>query len=413
MNKIGLKYLFAIITFIIYIYSVNINLLPLSLKQLLAVIGLFVFLFNLRHIRKTKMFLSLLMICLSIQFWGLITCLLNNSNEYYYLNKYLISTCSSFFASFLICKLFSSCINSVDDFFKFTLYAVLVESLLTVLIFAIPSLYDFADSIGLIIIDERVKENIFAQYRRFNGIGEAIYFGVIPSCSFGVMSGLYLQMKNRNTYKYIFIVIIISVISFFVARYSGIVVGVCFLIYFRHLLRGSKIKFLKFSIVAMVILALIIKTAVSLLPEQILNWAMAVFDSDSSRGGSKYTVINWLLSTSFENKTFIIGDAQYTNADGSYYGHVDIGLFRQIFYGGIIGFLLVFFLHKRIIKCINNLLPNDPNVIFFTFGMLLSYLVSLLKGDLSMVDLLLFVLVNITFIVTKNEELNRLQKNNI
>ncbi len=405
MNKFSFKYCFIILFFVIYIYSVNLSFFPLSLKQFLAVLGVIVFFFNLKNVKKTKVYGSLLAICLLIQAWGVVTCLCNNSNEYIYPVEYFISPISAFFASFLICKLSTSCIHSIDDFFKIVLYTVFIESIITVLIFIIPPLYDFADSMGLLLLDETIKENPFARYSRFNGIGEAVYFGVIPSCTLGVMSGLYLQLKNKHTNLYLIIAIFISIISFFVTRYSAVVVFVCFLLFMKFLFKSSKKKFMQYGLLATTLFTILIVVAVNLLPEKILEWALGAFESDSQHNSTE-TVLGWITSTKFDFKTFIIGDARYTIPGGGYYGGVDIGLYRQIFYGGIIGFCLVTYLHKKILTQLRRMVPKDPYIRFFTQGMFLSYLLCLLKGDLSMIDLYVFVLVNIINWVTSRPRID-------
>lgn len=361
---------------------------------------------NFKHVRNTSLYLSLLLTSITIQLWGCFTCVLNSSNEYIYLVNYLISPISAFFASYFIYNITSSCVNTVDDFFKFILYTVLLESLLTVLIFVIPPLYDFFDSIGLLLLDEEIKENPFARFSRFNGIGEAVYFGVLPSCALGVMSGLYLQLKDKVSIRYLICVIIISIISFFVTRYSAIVVVVCFIIFLRYLLKISKIKFLKYLILASTLFVLLVVVAINFLPDSILRWAVGAFESDSQHN-STGIVVNWLISTKFDLKTFIVGDACYTNKGGGYYGGVDIGLYRQIFYGGIIGFSIILYFHKKILKFITRLMPKDRFIRFFTTGLFFSYIVCLFKGDLSMIDLFLFVLVNIATIQSSKLPINK------
>lgn len=400
MNKLSLKYLFVIIAFIIYIYSVNLKFFPISLKQFFAVLGVFVFFFNSKCFRKTKIYISLLGICLIINFWGIITCFINNSSEYIYPMNYFVSPVSAFFASVFIFKVSSTYLRSIDDLFKIILYTVFIESIITVLIFAIPPLYDFCDSIGLLLLDEEIKENPFSRFSRFNGIGEAVYFGVLPSCSLGVMSGLYLQLKNKGTSKYLVFAAIISLVSFFVTRYSAVVVVVCVGVFLKYLLKNGGRKFFNYFIGMLALFSFLIIVAINLLPEEILRWAVGAFESDSQHNSTNI-VIDWLLNTKIDFNTFIIGDARYTNPGGGYYGGVDIGLYRQIFYGGIIGFLLIVYFHRKILIYIKKLIPSDPFIRCFTSGLFLSYLVSLLKGDLSMLDLYLLVLVNITFLISE------------
>lgn len=64
------------------------------------------------------------------------------------------------------------------------------------------------------------------------------------------------------------------------------------------------------------------------------------------------------------------------------------------------------YLHRKILTHLQRLVPKDPYIKFFTQGMFLSYLLCLLKGDLSMIDLYVFVLVNIIILVTSRPRMD-------
>jgi hypothetical protein len=171
------------------------------------------------------------------------------------------------------------------------------------------------------------------------------------------------------------------------------------MVFLKYLLKQSKRKFVNYSLGVIFIFTIGGIVAINLLPEQILRWAIGAFESDSQHNSTSI-VVDWLIHTNFELKTLFIGDAKYTNVGGGYYKGVDIGLYRQIFYGGIIGVSIIAYFHNKILVYVRKLIPKDPYMKCFTLGMFLSYLISLLKGDLSMIDLYMLILVNVSCITS-------------
>ena len=119
------------------------------------------------------------------------------------------------------------------------------------------------------------------------------------------------------------------------------------------------------------------------LPDAIIKWAMSAFekDGDSSSTG---TVIEWWTKTRIPILTLIGGDGMYTEG-GHYYKRIDVGHFRQVYYGGIIGLLLVFRYYWIIIKS-TVLLVHDKHLYRLLMILFANFIVSMAKGDLSMLD---------------------------
>lgn len=78
--------------------------------------------------------------------------------------------------------------------------------------------------------------------------------------------------------------------------------------------------------------------------------------------------------------TFIFGDGKYSNANGSYYGHTDVGFMRLLLYGGIICLVLVYLL---IVKLSNRIIRVSKNIVFkrFIFLAMFLFFVLEMKGE--------------------------------
>lgn len=78
--------------------------------------------------------------------------------------------------------------------------------------------------------------------------------------------------------------------------------------------------------------------------------------------------------------TILFGDGKYSNADGTYYGHTDVGFMRLVLYGGI--FCLIF-VYTIIFKLSRNIVRVSNSVIFKRFILLsvILFLVLEMKGE--------------------------------
>lgn len=78
--------------------------------------------------------------------------------------------------------------------------------------------------------------------------------------------------------------------------------------------------------------------------------------------------------------TLLFGDGLYTNANGSYYGHTDVGFMRLILYGGILDLILVYSL---LIYLSKNIIRISKSVVFKRFIVLATalFLILEMKGE--------------------------------
>lgn len=168
------------------------------------------------------------------------------------------------------------------------------------------------------------------------------FFGL--SASFGLISIIVVKLY-LDTYKSLWIVayIILFAANMFVGR-TGFVGFAFALSYLLISDTRGKLKLIirvaLFIILALVcIYVLLPSTIKDILNESVFAFAFQLFYNYENTGSfttsSTDTLLDmWEIDVSF--LTALIGDGRFVNADGSYYGHVDVGFLRQLLYGGIL-----------------------------------------------------------------------------
>jgi hypothetical protein len=245
-------------------------------------------------------------------------------------------------------------------------------------------------------MDEFTLDSVF-EMGRFHGIGVAMFFGVLPSAAIGLMTSMYLFAKSEGALKkafWLFTWVFVFAISFLTARYT-IFIGCVSLVYYVFVSRKKNLLnniIISFFLVLFGYLAYII--ILNNADLSLLSWAFGAFTGDSVGGNTVEYLLSWWLNTEFEFKTFLIGDARYIAENGvfGYYKNIDVGIYRQIFYGGIIGLLLNLYTHAKILKMASKYEPQQEykSMLFF---LMLCYIVILTKGDANMMSFFILYLV--------------------
>ena len=324
--------------------------------------------------------------------WGFLVVIINNSDQLLYV-EYFISLVSAFCASYFLVKATNNNIKSFNALLWIVVLTVFFESVLTIMMRFMPGFQDLMFSLQEFQTRD-VDDQELLNINRFVGLGEAVYFGVLPSCALGQVSLTSLMINDKSpkyTLLYWLIFTVVTVVSFLVARYCLAISLICLVWYLYNLF--SKGEYKKIIVVLSVIVLLAVSVFAFLrlfLPEGVFEWAFELLENGSS--DTKDNVLDWLINTKFDFKTFVLGDGLYSNKDGSYYGGVDIGLYRQIFYAGIIGLIILFIVHIEILKECKKLLPSKQVRSLSKF-MILSFFVIMLKGDKSIFDLLMLLYV--------------------
>lgn len=393
------RYGFVIILLIIYIYSIKFYVLPFTGKVAIALFGILWFFIDLLKGYRflTKGNLKILVAALTLMLWGFITALLNGTDEYLYVS-YVVSFFSCFFSSYVIAKLLKNKLASFEDFLLLVSVAITIENFITIGIRISPPIQDFFFSIQEFQTKDSTDQD-FLMLQRLVGLGEAVYFGVLSSTILGLSSCGYIFLNTTSKLRKwfsLFSYFIITVVSFLIARYTlAVVIITAFFLFLYISKRFSPSKVIKYVTLTILISIFIIQFLISILPDDMYIWALAPIleHQDTQTMGQ---LEEWWYNTSFSIKTFFIGDGLYTMPNGLYYMQTDVGFYRQIYYGGIIGLILMLLLHYRILKVSYSYFPTT-NFKYFVVVMFLSFMAILTKGDAQLLNDFLLVLCVIEF----------------
>ena len=135
-----------------------------------------------------------------------------------------------------------------------------------------------------------------------------------------------------------------------------------------------------FIVVVLLTIVLSVKFIELYFNDSMLEWALGFIVDKDMDTESVDGLVNWWKNTEFSPITFIVGDGCYSNPDGTYYGHVDVGWFRIIYYSGIIGVFLILFFHYKLSLFIYKYCRTREMKLMLML-LLLSYCLILLKGD--------------------------------
>lgn len=390
--KRTIQFLLLFFLLVIYIYSIVFQFFQISTKIILEAVGLLLctkYIASNKYILK-KEYRNLLGTLMLLVIWDGLTSLINGGSEFYLANK-IVQAIGSIFAAQIIYSLFKRISSDRIRFYYIVIIVILAESLLALFMKLLPPLNDLVQSILYLDIEEDLLES-FLTYR-IVGIGNATFFGVMASCTLALMTIMYLLLREQNKKLKVFLVFswfVIFSVSFFSARYS-LFIGLLSVVYYFVC---SKVrKSIRLIGLAVLVLFGIYSTVSYYADDVMVRWAFGTFTGDDDGGQTTNILKSWWKDSEFGLKTLLIGDAKYSGINGDvYYKAVDIGILRQIYYGGIIGLMLNLYAHARALKhiYINNKEKVFKRMLFF---LMVSYIVMLTKGDASMLSFFILYLV--------------------
>lgn len=397
MKKI-IFYIVLAIILVVYIYSIVFKAFPISTKIVLEAIG---FLYCIRYMispnyRLRKDYWVIIRIIAMIVVWDLMTSLINGQSEFH-LIKYFVTSLGSIFCAQMIFSYTRKYIKIPETMLMAIVVTIFAESMLSLVMKVYPPAFDMVSSVLRFEFLENTR--ITFDQARFIGIGNAIFFGVLASCSLGVMTSVYLirlTKPGRQRTEIIIMWMVIAIVSFFCARWSITLIGLSlllFVIYQRGVNIGKTIATL-FGVGFLAIMAYMI--VMRNMNNELYEWAFSFLtDSSASNDNTLEQVLYWYTNVNFEFKTLFIGDALYALANGSYYGFSDVGYFRQIYYGGVVGLFLNLWVHYKTLKMTYKYHQTRIFKQFLTF-LMLGYLAILGKGDASMLTFYILIMVYYT-----------------
>lgn len=393
-----LAYSIIIFLFTIYIYTLIFRVFPVSAKYFLEIFGLIgsIKYFSSKHYRLKNSIKWIFRFSIVIVLWDIVVSLFNGTSQFV-LAKSIITPIGSVFGAQFLYSCSKKYIIDHHDFLLVVIYTVFIESLITVLIKFVPPIYDFFEAIQITQTQD-AEINDLATYHRFIGIGNGLFFAALPSIAIGLLSTVYELHYTQKSLKRIFLffsLLFVSLVGFLVVRTSLFIVALSVLLLLLYSRKERFSKTIGGFMVITIFIVIIYNLALSFLDETILKWGFdfLVNRDVSDQNDSAYTVIEWWKNVHFDFKTLIIGDGLYTNPNGpGYYMGTDIGFFRRIFYGGIIGLGIILYYHAKILKYIY-LQQRTQEIKLLMLFIFASYLVILAKGDMTILSHVILFLV--------------------
>lgn len=385
---------FILLLLLLYIYSIKFTFLPVTGKVCVAGLGVLLYALNFRRVTFAKSFRSVLMWILILFAWSILSYILNGGGQLIY-TQLILSFFSCFFASYVISLFVARLHIDFYNFLSLIFFTVVIESVCALFIRFSPSVQSFFFALQEFQTHDSSDDSLLS-LQRVVGLGEAVYFGVLPSCTLGFAAFAYLmQNKMKAAYRIIFILLFIltGVVSFLTARYALFPFAVfCGYMYIQIRKKISTACQIFILVVIALFLSFLMSYLKDVLPAGMYEWAFEAFDSNSRQDSNTINELQeWWTTTNFPLKTLLIGDTMYTTSSG-YYGGSDVGFFRQIWYGGVIGLLIMLKIHWTLLKSISNYF-QDKKVRQLCYAIMLAYLLILAKGDTNLIDMLMFLLV--------------------
>lgn len=224
-------------------------------------------------------------------------------------------------------------------YFLVTIYVL--QSIIICVAFLSPNFLDIIRSFQFESVIEKADDYLFSGTFRGLALAGDQFYGL--TASFGLISLIVMKLYvESNSAKWIIIFLLLFAANMFVGRtgFIGFFAAIGYLI-----LSAKKNKFkLIFKIVMLTVLLvsilyLILPSSLrQIIDESVFAYAFQILYNYRDYGtfstsSSDRVAEMWQISIGFF--TFLIGDGKFTNPDGSYHGHVDVGFLRQILYGGI------------------------------------------------------------------------------
>lgn len=265
---------------------------------------------------------------------------------------------------------------------KFLLLACCIYVTFTLLFIVYPEFKEYW--LYSILSDVEDRSEDFAVYAFRYSLDGFAAFSSASIFSFACLFSCYLISSNPKHLLIKVVCLMLMVIGcFFYGRISlvGMLLGVI-LIFWSAKKLGVLLKIASIIILSTIGILSILNIA-SQSNETLLlwqDWAFAIvkqiFVEKEVTDHSVTHMVNdmYYMPNIF---TFLFGDGMYTDTNGSYYGHTDVGFMRIILYSGICGLILIYslviYLAKTVIKASNSIIFKRfiflSTILFFVLEM--------------------------------------------
>lgn len=184
------------------------------------------------------------------------------------------------------------------------------------------------------------QEQYLIEWKRFAtrfGFAGWSSFDISIWCVIGFIYLYYIYLRKRIRFQpFAFTSFFLVVASSIYAR-SGILLSILMIIFITfNELKKKKTRYLGYVLagVAFIIVSLIMISRYNTAAQESIEW-MLEFLIGGGKSGSTGELWSMYQNFSPSFKTLLIGDGRWNLANGGYYGAVDVGILRNILFGGI------------------------------------------------------------------------------
>nr|WP_306446433.1 hypothetical protein [Odoribacter splanchnicus] len=360
LNLQCLKVVVAFLALFAYFYPIAFKNIPFDTGVILYVVSFLYFIMHyLRHLDKR--FFSVYIWALVLLIVGVLSTTVFNDAFDFGIFRVIISIILYSFAAFLVVDLIykASASFSFYTILEWIIYVAFIQAILSLIIFFTPALKE-------VYLDIIKRQNELAEYVairessfRLMAVAKIQYANMAVMYGIALLGGVTLPFsKESKLYKhkllYFTSLIVISVAGILTARtFFLILIGVLLYLWYLLWKKNGLISIFKVLLTILTILTLFF-LSMSLLKDSeyisTYNWAFEWYFSLRENGTFETTSTNTLKSMFIfpDNiKTWLLGDGRLNAANGGFYKNTDVGYFRNLFYWGIIGSLLFYFVQYQ------------------------------------------------------------------
>lgn len=373
----------------VFIYNVPFTGSPLSGSKLMIIFMAAWLFIRSRKIVFTKKLIKIVAWMIVLLFYSLANVFLQRTGDFALVYAEILFILNHILGCVLLVNLLQTMGKSqVKDILHMLVVISFVQSIIIILSMLISPFNTFISRIAFI----EGRDNLQLRYgfARGYGLAASVTYDLAVCQAFAIIFIPYLIQKTKNSRMKMFYIlssfpILFSILT--LGRTGLIGVGLALIYIFRESIkmRSKLIKNLLYVIGLFMIISIVfLINTDSALISSMKTYVFEGFDTLFTTGKFQtHTWTNlmnmWNKIYDFSLKTWIVGDARYT--DGArYYMRTDIGVMRDILYFGIIGCVLLVVEYLVIYKTIKNNAP-DRQFVFMIQLIFIFLMVAHFKGE--------------------------------
>ncbi|EMP3678171.1 hypothetical protein RZ600_002639 [Acinetobacter baumannii] len=362
---------------ILFVYLLNLKVVfpPYYMILPIAFLGGLLFYLNLNNFgRVNKIFVSQLFLLLGFLFFWSISSIINSVSSYDYIKEIFITSILFLFSALFI----NYYTRNKDPDFVITMIGqvVVFQLLLSFIAYLSPTFFNIIFSI--VQVDNLEGDTLAAiNDARMVGVGKSFFGLGVLNCITLLLLAFQISKKTKYIVWDVIAYITIAFVGFLGARTTIVGFLLSLILFYKNpkiILKSILGLFFLIVLVIPFYNILIQNDKIILLKDFGFD---LLLDTDDSQAAQSFGKLTSMFDIYPDNlKTWVFGDVFYRTEDGGYYKNTDVGYFRIIFSGGIIG--LIYYMFVSFFMILKSRFIQQSKVLMFL--LILLFLVLNIKG---------------------------------